>query len=99
MFSDVFPEEEYKTFRETGIRHITTNYVGLVQIKNYGYYQDLFAEMYYMVKFNMSNLLNLVFWGYVLGVLLIPRPVLRWMVDYYKNVINKKTLETLLNKN
>lgn len=96
MFLDIFPEKKFKSVREIGIKHITLNYMGLVQIKNYGYYKDLLVDIYYMIKYRPKNLLNLKFWFFVIGVLVTPRFILRKMVDYYKNVFNKKRYNKLL---
>lgn len=99
MFQKVFSEKEFDHAREVGIEHITTNYIGLVQIKNYGYFKDLLRDVYYLVKYRPANLLNLKFWSVLLGVLFIPRIILRKMVDFYKNKISKSQLEDLLNGN
>lgn len=96
MFYDVFPEDKYKHIRETGIDHITINYVGLVQIKNYGYYKDLLSDIYYMTLYRKKNLLSVKFWIYVIAVLIIPRFILRRMVDFYKNKVNKFFLRNLI---
>jgi len=88
MFNRVFSGKEFKRVRKIGINFIGQNYVGLVQIKNYGYYRDLLVDIYYLIKYRLNNLISFKFWVFVLGTLLIPRFILRKMVDYYKLKIN-----------
>jgi len=92
MLKMVFPEDKYKNIRNVGIENITKHHIGLVQIKNYGNFKDLLNDILYRIKFNKSNLRSIKFWVYVLGVVLIPKFILRKAVDFYKNVINKKFL-------
>ena len=84
MFYKVFPGKDFQRIRQIGINFMGQNYVGLVQIKNYGYYKDLLADIYYLIKYRPINLLNIKFWVYVLGTLVTPRFILRKVVDYYK---------------
>ena len=98
MFKNVFIEKKFNNVKNICVDYITSaNYVGLVQIKNYGYYKDLLADIFYLIKYRKRNLVNLKFWFYVIGVLLIPRFILRRLVDLYKNSYNKKRLFHLVN--
>ncbi|MBD3366174.1 glycosyltransferase [candidate division WWE3 bacterium] len=99
MFKTVFPEKEFTHIRRIGIDHITQNYIGLVQIKNYGRFKDLIIDIYYLIKHRPKNLLSPSFWLIGLGVLLIPKVFLRSLVDWYKNVLNKSRLKNLLHEN
>ena len=92
MFNNIFSEKKFERMKKIGINFMGQNYVGLVQIKNYGYYKDLITDIYYLMKYRPKNLINIKFWFYVLGTIFIPRLILRKMVDYYKlKVKNKKT--------
>jgi hypothetical protein len=92
LFSEeVFKDNNY--LKNIFINEFTQNYLGLVQIKNYGYYRDLLADIYYLIIFRPQNLLNLKFWFFVLGVLLIPRKILIYMVNVFKNKFNKYFLK------
>lgn len=84
MFNNIFSEKKFERMEKIGTNFMGQNYVGLVQIKNYGYYKDLITDIYYLIKYRPQNLINIKFWFYVLGTLFIPRLILRKMVDYYK---------------
>jgi glycosyltransferase involved in cell wall biosynthesis len=96
MFNEVFPEEKYKSIRTIGIDHMTQHFVGLVQIKNYGYYKDLIADIGSFIKYRKANIFSVRFWFFVFCCLIIPRFILRYGVDFYKNVISKDSLKNLL---
>ena len=84
MFNVVFPEEKFKEVRRLGIEHITTHFVGLAQIKNYGTTKQLFREIYYLAKLNPKNLLRINYWIFSLGAIIIPRRLLIRAVDFFK---------------
>ena len=65
---------------------IALNYVGLVQIKNYGTYKQLFREIGFLVKYRPMNLLSIKFWFFVLGTLLVPGFILKRLVELYRRV-------------
>ncbi len=90
MFQKVFKEDKYKHAREIGIDHISLNYVGLVQIKNYGYFRDLLSDIYYLIYYRPRNLLSPAFWAIVLGTVFLPRRLLRKLTDLYKRYVNSK---------
>ncbi len=87
MFKDVYQGERYEKVRKTGIDQITTHYIGLVQIKNYGSFKNLLKEILILAKQRPRNLFNLGFWFCSLGTIIIPRKFLRLMVDNYKEKI------------
>ena len=90
MSDEIFKSHSYlrNIFRD----HFSTNYLGLVQIKNYGYFKDLLSDIKYLIKFRPKNLLNPVFWGYVLGVIFIPKKLLIFMVNFFKQKINSRVI-------
>jgi glycosyltransferase involved in cell wall biosynthesis len=74
---------------------IANNYIGLVQIKNFGTNANLFREVVCLVRLKPSNIFNLCFWFYVLGTLFTPRIILRRLVVFYKEKINANFLKNL----
>ena len=92
MFNAVLGDKEYEQIRNFCVKHYAKNYLGLVQIKNYGFWQDLRQEIMVMIKWYPWNLLNIKFWFFVLGTILIPRRILIWLVDNYKSIVLSKKL-------
>lgn len=84
MFNVVFPEKKFAAVRRAGIEHITTHFVGLAQIKNYGTTKQLFREIYSLAKLNPKNLLRVNYWIFSLGAIIMPRWFLIWAVDFFK---------------
>lgn len=74
---------------------VAKNYIGLVQIKNFGNYKYLFREIYYLMKFRLNNIFNLRYWFFSIGTIVIPRFILRKMVVMYKKKINSKFLKNI----
>ncbi len=92
MVDSVFPEPEFKFLREYAVNNfIAKNYVGLVQIRNYGKYKWLLREIWLLLKYRWQNIYNPKFWFFSLGCLLMPPAFLMPLVDWYKeNVISKE---------
>ena len=95
MFNTVFSEEEFSKQREWGNEDMTSHYVGLVQLKNYGKPGVLWREILLLVKYRKTNLLTPLFWFFSLGCLIIPRRILIWLVDTYKLRVNSKLLGSI----
>ncbi len=96
MFESVFCEEEFKRIKVNCIKNfVAVNYIGLVQIRNYGKYRQLLREIKLLVKYRWLNLLNFKFWSFSLGTMIMPRKLLRLLVDYYKNLINANLLKDI----
>lgn len=96
MLNEVFYEKKFQVFKNTFIQKtIASNYLGLIQIKNYSGLKYLLREIGYMVKFNWLNVFNLNFWFYSLGCIVIPSSILIKMTDYYKNNINRKFIKKI----
>ena len=87
MFKTVLRSKKYQKQRKWGIDHITKNYVGLIQIKNYAKFPLFFKESWLMVKYRPKNLLSLRFWFYFIGLTLIPKSILIPLVDKYKRKV------------
>lgn len=86
MFDSVFSKARFQKVREIAKDHMAQNYLGLIQLKNYG--KDprvLYREIRVLIKARPKNLLSLQFWFFALGTTLTPRPVLRFLVDRYKS--------------
>lgn len=91
MFNNVFYEEKFEKVREYCIKNfVAKNFVGLIQIKNYGKIGWLFREIKLMVKYNRWNILDPRFWFFSLSTLVMPRFILIPLVDFYKeNILSK----------
>ena len=95
MFNTVFSEEKFSMQRKWGNEGMTSHYVGLVQLKNYGKPGVLWREIVLMVKYRKKNLLTPLFWVFSIGCLIIPRRILIWFVDTYKIRVNSKLLGSI----
>jgi len=87
MFQTIFQEKKYYKIKQTGIKQITTHFLGLIQIKNFGSFKNLIEEVFILIKFNPLNLLNIKFWFFSLAIILIPKNILLWLTDNYKNKV------------
>lgn len=92
MYRTVFVGDEFKKIREWGEEHITTNFMGFVQLKNYAKHGILIREIKIFIKNRKRNLLDLKFWFFALGTLFIPRWILIPLVDWCKSRINSKMI-------
>lgn len=93
LFNNVFFEEKFRKFRKYFISNfVATNYVGLVQIRNYAKYQYLLREIWLLLRYRWQNVFSLAFWFFSLGCLVIPSFLLIPLVDWYKNRINSRRL-------
>ena len=91
LFDNVFCDDIYKDFKNYLIKNfVMKNYIGLVQIKNFGKFKYLFREIYLLLKYRWQNLFNFFFWVIAIGCIVIPPTLLIKMVDHYKNKINYK---------
>lgn len=94
MFNDVFSEAKFSDIRKKCIDNFTAiNYVGLVQIKNFGTFKSLIREIFLLVKYRPINLLSPLFWFFSLICLIIPSFLLIPLVDLYKSKIYSKTIK------
>ncbi|MEI6212120.1 MAG: glycosyltransferase [bacterium] len=96
MCRRVFREPEFAAVRKATAKQAARNFVGLVQIRNYGHLIDFFADARYLVRYRPLNLLAPRFLCVFLGCALTPRPVLRWLVDAYKCQCLRRRYGTLL---
>lgn len=93
MFSFVFAGAEHARIRQYCIKDFAArNYVGLVQIRNYGRYSWLVREIALLLYYRPMNACNPVFWFFALGTMLMPPCFLIPLVDWYKNTVNAQRL-------
>jgi len=68
---------------------ITTSFISLIQIKNWGTYKALLREIWYFIKYRPLNLLRIDFWFFTLLTLFTPIFILKELVNCYKLRIGK----------
>lgn len=96
MLEEVLYEEKFQAYKKYFIKKIiTSNYLGLIQIKCYSGLKFLLREIFYMIKYNSLNIFNLYFWFFSLGCIVIPKSILQTLVDYYKNKLNSKLIKKI----
>lgn len=96
FFKNVFPEENFKDFKEYAIKnYVAKNYVGLIQIRNYAKYRYLFREIWLLLKYRWQNILSPLFWIFGIGCIVTPSFILIPLVDWYKNKINSKKIKPI----
>ncbi|MBU3957249.1 glycosyltransferase [Patescibacteria group bacterium] len=95
MFKTVFRGKKYRDVRKVGIEQMTTHYLSLIQIKNYSPFRNLIREIFVFIKLRPLSLLDIKFWFCSLGTLLVPRRILIWLVDNYKNKILSRKLKNI----
>jgi len=94
LISNTYNADIYQALRAyLTANFISTNFIGLVQIKNFSSYRSLLREIWYLIKFKWINIFNLKFWFFALGTIITPRFLLRKMVVFFKNSINTKLIQ------
>ncbi len=97
MFESIFFEPQLAVLKEYCIRNfVAKNYVGLVQIRNYSRYKNLWREIRYLLKYRWQNIFNPPFWFFSLGCLIMPPRILIPLVDWYKNKINAQKFRKII---
>ena len=92
MYDTVFVGPKYAEARQWGHEHICTNFMGLVQLRNYARPGVLEREIVLLARRWPKNLFDPRYWFFALGTLLTPRILLRHLVDHYKSTIHAKGL-------
>lgn len=95
LFNTVFNEDKYKTAREVGIEQITKHFAGLVQLKLYSSFKNLIREISLLMKYRPKNIFDFRFWFFNLATTLLPKRVLRLLVDEYKVKILSRQLTNI----
>jgi glycosyltransferase involved in cell wall biosynthesis len=94
--NSTFSEKELEEFRKYFIKnYVATNYVGLVQIRNYAKYRYLWREIWYLLKYRWENIYSPTFWFFSLGCAITPPFILIPLVDWYKSKINSRSLRSI----
>ena len=96
MYERILADDRFARPRKWGRKHMAKNYVGLVQIRNYGSYKYIWREIWLLFKYRRQNLFNLGWWFFSLLCLLTPRIWLRKMTDIYKAKINSRRLPKII---
>jgi len=96
MFETVFTEKEFQDIGNYCIRNfVAKNYVGLVQIRNYGRYKYVWREIVYLLEYRWQNIFSLQFWFFSLGCVIMSPFLLIPLVDWYKNKVNSRKLKKI----
>jgi hypothetical protein len=95
MYRSVFSENKFSQQRKWGEEHILTNFIGLVQLKNYARKGLLRREIKILLKERPINILRPAFWIFSLGTLIIPRSILIPLVDWWKVRVVAKSLKKI----
>lgn len=92
MFTTVYQDKKYKRFLELCIKHIATNYEGLIQIKNFGKPGQVEKEILILLKYRWQNIFAPKFWLYSILSVIMPRRLLIQLTDYYKRTFLSKRI-------
>jgi len=93
MINSVFKEDKFKTLRNKILTDfVAANFIGLIQIRNYGSFYFYIREVKQLIIFNKKNLINYKFWLIFMLTLLTPPVVLRTITDLFKNIVYRKTI-------
>lgn len=92
MINSVYNDEKFKTIKVYLKKQITTNFIGLVQIKNFSTFKNLIREIIILVKNRPVNLLDFRFWFFSIVAVIIPKKLLIYLVDGYKKRFLSKTI-------
>jgi len=97
MVKSIYSEKKYQKVQKYLIKDfVTKNYVGLVQLRNYAKYQYFIREIWYLIRFNWTNLFQPSFWFFSLGCIITPASILIPAVDWYKNRIYSQSLKYII---
>jgi len=96
VINTVYPEKTYECLRDYLIKKfVSNNFIGLIQIKNFGNLKYLIREIKYLIKFNWLNIFNIKFWFFSIGTIIIPRFILKKAVKIYKDRVNSLFLKNI----
>jgi glycosyltransferase involved in cell wall biosynthesis len=96
MFETVFPEERFADLRRYAVQtFLGTDYLGLIQLRNYARYRYLLREIFLFLRYRHLNLIDPRFWFFALGTMLTPPFLLIPLVDWYKTRLNSRRLNQI----
>lgn len=90
MFNTLFDEPRYIHIHQQATAQMATHFVGLVQIKNYGTFNQLMREIWLHIKFRPQNIFHPSFWFYSILTLVAPKHILQKATDLYKKYVLPK---------
>ncbi len=95
MLDTIFFEKRFQKIKNIIISDfVGINYIGLVQIRNYGSFSSYIKEVINLVKFRKANLINIKFYLMVLITLLTPPIILRKITDKFKTHLYSKVISS-----
>ncbi|MDH5573720.1 MAG: hypothetical protein OEY89_18285, partial [Gammaproteobacteria bacterium] len=93
LYEEVFKENKFKKIKQKVIKDVVAvNYVGLIQIKNFGKFSSLLRECWYLIKYRSLNIFSIKYWFFAIGTIVIPSSLLLPMVDFYKDKIISRSI-------
>ena len=96
MFKTVYREKPFKNIQKQGIRHITTHFLGLIQLRNYAGFRIWLREVALLTRYRPLNLLDARYWFFVLGTLALPARLLIPLVSHYKKTVLSRKLRDIV---
>jgi len=95
LFENIFFEPELQNLKRKCIREmVARNYLGLIQIKNFGNFRALILEILYLVRYRWMNIFCFRFWFFSLGTILIPSFILLPLSDFFKEQVLSRTIRS-----
>ena len=95
LYDNILKDEKYNIVHNEMKHRLMRDYLGFAQIKNYGTWKELFAEISVFIKNDKKNLFLPKFWIFALGSIIIPRKILINMIKIYKEKILGKKLKKI----
>lgn len=93
LIESTYRGKKYAALRRCLIKEfVATNYIGLVQIKNFASLKILLGEIFCLLTWRWRNFLSPAFWFFALGCLLVPKFLLRRLVVLYKRKVRERCL-------
>jgi len=93
LYRKVFAGDEFTAVRVNGIKkHMGKNFVGLIQIRSFGKYRYFLRELGVMIGARRFNLIDPRFIFTALGLTILPRRVIIFLVSNFKSKVIGRTL-------
>lgn len=74
---------------------VATNYIGLLQIKNFDNSYRLYREIYFLLKYRPKNIFSFKFWIFIIFVVFTPKFISKNLSDWAKENINSKFIKNI----
>ena len=93
LYRKVFAGDQFTAVRVNGIKkHMGKNFVGLIQIRSFGKYRYFLRELGVMIGARRFNLIDPRFIFTALGLTILPRRVIIFLVSNFKSKVIGRTL-------